>query len=207
MHDLTVKTVFAYSALALAVCLGSGQALAAPQAPAEASQQGAQQRFDIAAQPLASALNQFSRQTGWEVGYTADLARDVRTQGARGDMTPAEAIAHLLAGTGLGFDFSGPKAILLNRLPVDGSVQLSATSIVSAGELGTYTENSGSYTTGAVAVGGKMPHSLKETPQSVTVMSAKFSRNATISYLQGVESIHDQHKPTAASLFRGVPAG
>ena len=171
MHDLTVKTVFGYSALALAVCLGSGQALAAPQAPVEASQQGTQQRFDIPAQALASALNQFSRQTGWEVGYTADLARDVRSPGVRGDMTPAEAIAHLLAGTGLGFDFSGPKAILLNRLPVDGSVQLSATSIIGAGELGSYTENSGSYTTGAVAVGGKMPHSLKETPQSVTVIT------------------------------------
>ena len=112
MHDLTVKTVFGYSALALAVCLGSGQALAAPQAPVEASQQGTQQRFDIPAQALASALNQFSRQTGWEVGYTADLARDVRSPGVRGDMTPAEAIAHLLSGTGLGFDFSGPKAIL-----------------------------------------------------------------------------------------------
>lgn len=171
MHDFTVKTIFGYSALALAVCLGSGQVLAAPQAPAQASQQGSLQRFDIAAQPLASALNQFSRETGWEVGYTADLARDVRSAGVRGEMTAAEAIVQLLSGTGLGFDFSGPKAILLNRLPADGSVQLSATSIVGAGELGSYTENSGSYTTGAVAVGGKMPHSLKDTPQSVTVIT------------------------------------
>ena len=171
MHDFTVKTIFGYSALALAVCLGSGQVLAAPQAPAQASQQGSLQRFDIAAQPLASALNQFSRETGWEVGYTADLARDVRTAGVRGEMTAAEAIVQLLSGTGLGFDFSGPKAILLNRLPADGSVQLSATSIVGAGELGSYTENSGSYTTGVVAVGGKMPHSLKDTPQSVTVIT------------------------------------
>ncbi|MEE1926134.1 TonB-dependent siderophore receptor [Pseudomonas sp. 148P] len=171
MQHFNVKTIFAYSALALAVCLGSGQVLAASDTAGVASEQGTRQRFDIPAQSLAGAVNQFSRQTGWEVGYTADLARDVRSPGVRGDLTPVEAIVQLLVGTGLGFDFSGRNAILLNRLPADGSVQLSATSVTGLGELGSYTENSGSYTTGAITAGGKMPHSLKDTPQSVTVIT------------------------------------
>lgn len=170
MQHFNVKTIFAYSALALAVCLGSGQVLAASQT-SSASQQDVRQHFDIAAQPLSSALNQFSRETGWQVGYTADLARNVNSKGVHGELTATEAIVQLLMGTGLGFDFSGPRAILLNRLPDDGALQLSATTITGASELGSYTENSGSYTTGAVTVGGKMAHSLKETPQSVTVIT------------------------------------
>ncbi|MHA6197285.1 TonB-dependent siderophore receptor [Pseudomonas wadenswilerensis] len=171
MQHFNVKTIFAYSALALAVCLGSGQVLAASDIAGVTSEQGTRQRFDIPAQSLAGAVNQFSRQTGWEVGYTADLARDVRSPGVRGELTPAEAIVQLLVGTGLGFDFSGRNAILLNRLPADGSVQLSATSVTGVGELGAYTENSGSYTTASITAGGKMPHSLKDTPQSVTVIT------------------------------------
>ena len=171
MQHFNVKTIFANSALALALCLGSGHLLAASPADTAPNQQDTRQRFDITAQPLSSALNQFSRETGCQVGYTADLARNVNSKGVHGEMTASEAIVQLLAGTGLGFDFSGPKAILLNRLPDDGTLQLSATSIVGAGELGGHTENSGSYTTGAVTVGGKMAHSLKDTPQSVTVIT------------------------------------
>ena len=52
MQHFTVKTIFGYSALALAVCLGSGQALAASATSAPSSQQSSQQRFDIAAQPV-----------------------------------------------------------------------------------------------------------------------------------------------------------
>lgn len=170
MQHFTVKTIFAYSALVLAGCLGSGQVLAASGSSAS-SEQSARQHFDIPAQPLAGALNQFSRQSGWEVGYTAELARDLGSAAVRGELTAADAIVQLLAGTGLGFDYSGANAILLKRLPADGSLQLSATSIVGAGELGSYTENSGSYTTGAITAGGKMPHSLKDTPQSLTVIT------------------------------------
>ena len=101
MQHFTVKTIFAYSALALAVCLGSGQVVAASGSSAS-SEQSARQHFDIPAQPLAGALNQFSRQSGWEVGYTADLARDKRSAAVRGELSPAEAILQLLAGTGLG---------------------------------------------------------------------------------------------------------
>jgi len=171
MQHIKVKTIFASSALALAVCLGSAQVLAASDSASPGSEQGTRQRFDIPAQPLANAVNQFSRQTGWDVGYTADLARDVRSPGVRGELTPAEAMVQLLIGTGLGFDFSGPNAVLLNRLPDDGSVQLSSTSITGLADMGSYTEHSGSYTSGALSVGGKMPHSLKDTPQSVTVIT------------------------------------
>jgi outer membrane receptor protein involved in Fe transport len=59
--------------------------------------------FDIAAQPLSSALLQFSGQSGLQV-----LAADTRLAGRRvpplrGRMTPDAALRRLLAGTGLSF--------------------------------------------------------------------------------------------------------
>lgn len=172
MQVFALRTVFGCSALALAVSLGSGQSVAAPAAAETAARHDAVQRFDIAPQALASALNQFSAQTGWEVGYAAELARGVQSQGVQGEFQPAQAVAQLLAGTGLGFDFSGPRALILKRLPEEpGALELSTTSVTGTASLGGLTEHTGSYTTGAVTVGGKAPHSLRETPQSVSVIT------------------------------------
>ncbi|MDH0897168.1 MULTISPECIES: TonB-dependent siderophore receptor [unclassified Pseudomonas] len=172
MQVFALRTVFGCSALALAVSLGSGQSVAAPAATETATRHDAVQRFDIAPQALASALNQFSAQTGWEVGYAAELARGVQSQGVQGEFQPAQAAAQLLAGTGLGFDFSGPRALILKRLPDEpGALELSTTSVTGTASLGGLTEHTGSYTTGAVTVGGKAPHSLRETPQSVSVIT------------------------------------
>ena len=169
MHDFTFKAI-SCRALAIAVCLGSSQLLAAT--PAPVGQQEVMPSFNIAAQALGSALNQFSTQSGWQVGYSAELARDVRSSGVTGQMSPAQAINQLLAGTGLGFDFSGPQAIMLKRLPADaGALELSATNVTGNRSLGALTENSGSYTTGAVTAGGKVARSLKEVPQSVSVIT------------------------------------
>ena len=60
MQVFALRTVFGCSALALAVSLGSGQSVAAPAAAETATRHDAVQRFDIAPQALASALNQFS---------------------------------------------------------------------------------------------------------------------------------------------------
>ncbi|MFJ3484110.1 TonB-dependent siderophore receptor [Pseudomonas sp. NPDC090202] len=53
------------------------------------------------------------------------------------------------------------------------ALQLDATNINSQG-LGLTTENTGSYTTGATSTATKLPLSLRETPQSVTVITRQF---------------------------------
>jgi iron complex outermembrane receptor protein len=105
-------------ALALTTLL-AGPA-AAVLADAAAAQSGTQQRaaaetyrFDIAAQPLADALNAFSAVTGWEVGYAADTGRGVTTAAVEGSYTPADALQRLLAGTGLVWDKTGAQAVTL----------------------------------------------------------------------------------------------
>lgn len=89
-----------------------------PQSAAQPSQRATGTdaiRFDIAAQPLASALNEFAAATGLQMSYRADLAEDVTTPGLTGMYTPEEALARLLAGTGLSYRFANPGTITVQR--------------------------------------------------------------------------------------------
>lgn len=63
---------------------------------------GAQADVAIPAGPLADALASLSRQAGVSIGGDQPLAGR-QSPGARGALTPEQALARLLAGTGLGF--------------------------------------------------------------------------------------------------------
>lgn len=55
--------------------------------------------FDIPAQPLASALNSFGRQSGLQVSLAAATSRGLTSRPVKGTFTPQEALARLLEGT------------------------------------------------------------------------------------------------------------
>jgi iron complex outermembrane receptor protein len=74
--------------------------------------------FNIPAQSLTSALNDFAATTGLQVSYNADLAAGLSSPGVVGTHTPEEALTVLLSGTGLGFRFANPGTITLDRGPV-----------------------------------------------------------------------------------------
>jgi hypothetical protein len=57
--------------------------------------------FDLPAQPLERALEQFSVVSGWSVMYPAALADGLSSRAVEGTMPPARALEQLLAGTGL----------------------------------------------------------------------------------------------------------
>src|SRR5476651_1307129 len=108
---------FTLSLLTVAV-LGTGlQAM-----PAQAATPGEQPArsmgtypFAIAQQPLVSALNEFSRVTGWQVGLSSELANNVISPGANGALTPEKALEHLLAGTRLGYRNLGNNNVVLEK--------------------------------------------------------------------------------------------
>src|SRR5262249_49159398 len=58
---------------------------------------------DIPAQPLASALEAFARQTGLHLVYCSDLVRNQRCRSVSAGLGVEEALARLLDGTGLKF--------------------------------------------------------------------------------------------------------
>ncbi|MFZ2028849.1 MAG: TonB-dependent receptor [Vitreimonas sp.] len=57
-------------------------------------------RFDIAAQPLASALSDFARQSGLQVLYPFEPLQRVQSLGLHGDYTRADALTALLSNSG-----------------------------------------------------------------------------------------------------------
>ncbi|WP_460122259.1 TonB-dependent siderophore receptor [Pseudomonas sp. S2_C03] len=126
--------------------------------------------INIPAQSLPQALKAFGNQTNRQVIYDASEMADLRSTRVSGKYTPEAAIAELLKGTGVRYSFEG-NTLMLVRGATGESLELGATTI-SGQRVDATTENSNSYTSNAVTI-GKGTHTLKEIPQSVTVMTRK----------------------------------
>ncbi|TBU97802.1 TonB-dependent siderophore receptor [Stutzerimonas kirkiae] len=159
------RTFFARNALALAIAT---IALPTVLAPVQAQAQS-QQRFDIQAGALGEALNRFGQQAGILLSYPASLTDGRRSPGLQGQYGVDEGLVRLLAGTGLQAvrQANGGYAVALVE-----ALSLDATQISSRALVGrAVTEGSGSYTSHAMQTATKLPLSIRETPQSVTVIT------------------------------------
>ncbi len=156
-----------------AAALGLGVACAGlppPLALAAPASQSQPRDWNIAAGPLAAALDQLARQGGLNLSFDAGSLRGKTTQGVQGRHDSAQALQILLRGSDVQVQQESDKSfLLLPALDVGDALQLGATNI-SSNRLGETTEHSGSYTTGAVTI-GKTPQSIRHTPQSVTVVT------------------------------------
>ncbi|MBH3428999.1 TonB-dependent receptor [Pseudomonas alkylphenolica] len=72
--------------------------------------------FDIPRQPLASALLSFGSQSGLQVSVDSRLLDERLSAGIQGTMSSEEALQRLLDGSGLGWRYSGPSALVLTPL-------------------------------------------------------------------------------------------
>jgi outer membrane receptor for ferric coprogen and ferric-rhodotorulic acid len=128
------------------------------------------QRWAIPAGPLGNALDQLARQGGLNISYDASSLQGKQTAGVSGTYDSAQALSLLLKSTGVQIQKTSANSfLLLTPIESGGAMELGATSI-SSDLLGETTEHSGSYTTGAVTI-GKMPQTLRHTPQSVSVLT------------------------------------
>lgn len=84
---------------ALAALWLIGDAQAQDRQSLQTAAQERQIAFDIPPQPLIDALALFGRQSGMQVSVDAGLIRDIRSAGARGSMSPEQALRQVLAGT------------------------------------------------------------------------------------------------------------
>lgn len=98
-------------------------ALAAEPAHATSPRMG-DYRFSIAQQPLVEAINAFSQVTGWQVGFSAELADGVASPGVRGSLPPEAALKQLLQGTGLGYRKIGNGNVVLERQSAGNAIAL-----------------------------------------------------------------------------------
>lgn len=147
---------------------GGALLLTAPATLAYASEQT--RSYVIPAGGLDQALNRFASESGILLSADAQLTAGKRSPGLTGRYSVEEGLARLLAGTGLKALNSGGNYALEVAVESGGALELGTTTVTGAG-LGSETEGTGSYTTGSAQTATKLPLSLRETPQSVTVIT------------------------------------
>ena len=128
--------------------------------------------FNLPAGPLAATLNAIASQSGHIVSLEPVLVQGKQAPAVVGQMLPEQAMNKALAGSGLQLRVTGQGNFSVEPAPDNSAaLQLGATNIVERSVDAT-TEGSGSYAARAVTI-GKGTHTLKEIPQSVTVMTRK----------------------------------
>lgn len=128
--------------------------------------------FEIPAQGLNGAILAFAETSGIQVFYDTARLSGLHSDGLSGAYASAEALRRLLTGTGVTFRFTDERSVTLEP-PFDGQATLLAPLTVEAAsplDPGT-TEGTGSYTAPFTTVGSKLPVTLREVPQSISVVT------------------------------------
>lgn len=135
------------------------------------AQEAAGRHYDIPAGNLGEALQRFGVASGLLLSFSAELTGARQSPGLHGQYTPAAGLRELLRGSGLE---AVPQAggYQLRKLPAatGGEAQLAPLTVTASGARSPTTEQTGSYTTRALTI-GKLEQSIRETPQSVTVVT------------------------------------
>ncbi|WP_455911300.1 TonB-dependent siderophore receptor [Pseudomonas putida] len=171
-------------AAVLGACLSGGGLPSAVLADTPAVDNQARD-WHIAPGALADALDQFARQAGISLSYDATSVAGKSSTGLTGNLDREQALNQLLRGQHLQAQRQGAGTwLLLPQMAESGALNLSATTVTGA-RAGATTDGTGAYTTGAVTI-GKGEHSLRETPQSVSVMTRQLMDDQNVTTIDDV---------------------
>lgn len=173
--------------MARAACLAIATAAIAVSAPSALAQSAgepaaqAKRSFNVPAGPLDQALSRFGRQAGTQIAVNAELTAGLNSPGVSGSHTVDEALQLLLGGTGLqavrdaGNEYTLRKPAQAGHAAVpqeqEATHTLPAIKATAQSVRDGTTEGSGSYTTRAMSTATRLPLSIRETPQSVSVIT------------------------------------
>jgi len=128
-----------------------------------------QKSYAIAPGPLGAVLGRFANEAGIVLSFQAGLTDGKQSAGLNGSYSVEQGFAALLAGSDLIAAPGAQGVYVLYRTEKSSAMQLGATSVVGTG-IDETTEYSGTYTPRQTSTATKMGLSLRETPQSVTVI-------------------------------------
>lgn len=169
--------------LACAAALGTLAML--PAAHGQTAGTSIPKSFSLPAQALGQALNALARQSGTAISVDAALVANKSAPALQGTMSLHEALQRLLAGSGL---IAVPTGSAISIRPggarSDGAMLAPIT--VTADTDRTTTEGSGSYTTGSMQTATRLPLSIRETPQSVSVITRQRMEDQGLTQLSDV---------------------
>ena len=141
--------------------------------------------FNLPAGPLGNTLNAIASQSGQIVSLEPALVQGKQAPAVIGRMSPEQAMNRALSGSQLQLRITGQGNFSVEPAAQDsGALQLGVTSIVER-SLDPTSEGSGSYTPRTVTI-GKGAHTLKDTPQSVTVITRKMLDDQNLNTIEQV---------------------
>ena len=117
------------SLLTAAILMAGSAPLLASTADGQQTRNIGDYAFAIPQQSLVSALNAFTAVTGWQVGFSAELAQGVASPGVRGSLPPETALDRLLVGTNLSYRKLGNNNIVLELRNNTGALNLQQVTI------------------------------------------------------------------------------
>ncbi|MFT3815822.1 MAG: TonB-dependent siderophore receptor [Acidovorax sp.] len=143
--------------------------------------------YDIPAGPLGTVLKRFATESGVLLATTPELVQGRQSPGVRGSYSAQAALDVLLSGTGLGAEGNAQRGYRLlvaatagptTRVTEPGAVKSSSeittlpeVKVTAAAERSDVTEGTGSYAAKAISIGKGGVRSLREVPQTVSVVT------------------------------------
>jgi outer-membrane receptor for ferric coprogen and ferric-rhodotorulic acid len=163
-----------------------------------AAESEAVRSYDIPAGPLDGALGQFAGEAGVVLSFEADQARHLTTKGLKGNYSVRQGFASLLQDSGLQAVEVQSGRFSLKTSPANQIQKSDADTLPEVQVKGQHdkiasavTEDTGSYTTDSMNTATKLPMSIRETPQSVSVMTRQRMND------QGLTTLTDVIQQTA----------
>ncbi len=145
----------------------------------------------LPAQPLADSIRQLADIAGITIAVDGALVAGKSAPAVDGNLEPAAALAQLLAGRGLVANAAGGNIVITQQA---SGITLDPLRVQGAqyekGPNGstdvTATEGTGSYTTDEMTVGSKIALSVRDTPQSVSVITQQRIQDQNLNDLYSV---------------------
>lgn len=154
---------------ALGACALTQPAIAQDAAAVPA--QRAAQSYDLPAAPLADTLSRISRHSGRTISASAELVSGKQAAPVRGALSAEAAARQALTGTGLELVVTPGGVLSVRPQPAAGAVTSLEPVLVTASNAIPPSEGTGSYTVPESSSATRMRLSLRETPQSVSVIT------------------------------------
>ncbi|MRW91649.1 TonB-dependent siderophore receptor [Duganella sp. FT80W] len=160
--------------LALAIHLACGVVLQAAVPAALAQASASARQYDIPAGAPGPALNQFALQAGVSIVIEPAKVQGLRTQGLKGSYNVNEGFERLLRGTGYAIGATDAGYVLVAAAPSqvrDSEQPQVLPAITAAASADGPSEGSGLYTMPSMGTATRLGLSVRETPQSVSVIT------------------------------------
>ncbi|HEP9229767.1 TonB-dependent siderophore receptor [Pseudomonas aeruginosa] len=162
------RTTFALTLRA--ILLGSAAATSLPSFGVQAEQADLR-RYDLPAGSLEDSLNGFAQVAGITLPFDPALTQGKQAPALQGEFGIQDGLDYLLGGSGLAAErnASGHWAIF-SAPAAEGALEMGSVTI-SGKAPGSVTEGSGEYTTASSSSSTRLNLALRDTPQSITVMT------------------------------------